>query len=192
MNMWVQHIQHLLRIAQNRKGQASGELQSYLLWYVLYLDTQASLSGHGSGEFVRAYVEGDILLPEWKEVTGSPRLIALHPSYPDEERAAFSAIYKFSRGSCILGAKLATLACRLRAEAAMQDTHGFDAHIVAARQRQILQLRNEFYAFWVQDYPPFLQQGSPHAATHLPTIARVSFEYVGAILAAITFSTCAN
>lgn len=178
MNMWVQHIHHLLRIAQNRNGHTSGELQAYLLWYVLYLDVQASLSGNGTGDFVKAVINHEILLPDWRESKNTSRTMALQTAYPNDEKTVSASVYRFSNSTCVFGAKLVMLALRIRSEAAAQERHKFDPQLVAARQRLIAQMRNEFYNVRNTDYPSFLPKDSPHAGMHLPMLARVTFEFV--------------
>lgn len=172
--MWVQHIHHLLRIAQNRQGEASGELQSHLLWYVLYLDSQACLAGNGNGDFVKAFVDGHIILPDWRQIKDSARVLSMQPAYPNEQSTVSAAIYNLSNGTCALDAKMAVLAQSLRTESA----RGFNPQVLAAQQHAIAQMRNEFYTFWATEYPSFLQRESPQAAAHLPVLPRLAFEYV--------------
>lgn len=191
-NMWVQHIHHLLRIAQNREGRASGELQAYLMWYVLYLDAQACLSGAGSGDFVRAYVNNEFLLPDWRELRDRTQSLPMHPAYPNDENTAFAAVYNFSNGTCRLGSRLAILSHRLRAETAMQGELGLDAQTIAVCQAQISHLRNEYYAVWNSEYPSFLAQDTPHAGAHLPMLARVAFEFVSTIFYLVAFVASAD
>jgi len=177
--MWVQHIHHLLRIAHNRNGHASGELQAYLLWYALYLDAQACLGGNGAGDFARAFAEDEITLPDWRETTYPAGTMALQGSYPNDESTAFAAVYRFSNGVCKFNARLATLARRMRTETSTQEHHGFDHHLLAARQTAVSQLHNELHDFWNREYPSFLSRTSAHAGAHLPMLARIAFEFVG-------------
>lgn len=192
MNMWVQHIHHLLRIAQNREGRAGGELQAYLMWYVLYLDAQACLSGAGSGDFVRAFANNEFLLPDWRELRDRTQSLPMYPAYPNEENTAFAAVYSFSNGTCRLGSRLAILSHRLRAETAMQSELGLDAQTIAVCQTQIAHLRNEYYAFWNSEYPSFLARDTPHVGANLPPLARVVFEFVSTIFHLLTSMASAD
>lgn len=120
----------------------------------------------------------EIVLPDWRELKEPMHSMPMTPAYPNEEKTAFAAIYNFSNGTCVLGAKLAALGHRIREDSAIQDRHGFDPQVMATRGHLLSQLRNEHYAFWNKDYPHFIVPDSPHAAAHLPKLARTTFEFV--------------
>lgn len=176
--MWTKHMQHLLRIAQNRKGETRGELQAYLLWYVLCLDIQACLGGNGTGDFARAFLEEEIILPDWRESKDTERALPMQPVFPNDESSAAAAIYNFNNSVCRLNANTAVLSQRMHAEAAFQDIRGFGARGISARQAIIAQLRNEHHAVWAKELPSFLQSDSLQSGAHLPTILRSVFGYV--------------
>lgn len=174
----MHHVQHLIRITQHRKGQSDGILQGYILWYVLYLDKQACLSGNGTGEFVRAFLNKELIMPDWTRIFASLEMsqqlrrgeggVTSHPE-----------IYELANQICIQGAKLCQLATKLRAEAAVQDTHGSSRQILAARIQQVTQFQNELYATWHRSFPHYLSPpNTEYAVSQLPLLARIFFEYV--------------
>ncbi|KAL1302235.1 hypothetical protein AAFC00_002660 [Neodothiora populina] len=177
MNMWSQHMHHLIRIAKNRKGKASGELQDYLLWYILYLDTHAHLGGNGSGDFARAFLDGEIFLPDWRDIKGSARGLRTQPVQQYDEVAAFVAIYNFSHGACILNAKLAVVSQRIRAEVTSYVGRAIDPATIANWQHTIAQLRAEYHSYWARGYPSFLSADPAQATIQLPALARIIFQF---------------
>lgn len=170
MNMWIQHVQHLLRIARNRHGHDTGPLQSFILWYVLYLDTISSLVGTGSGGFVEAFLKDEISIPDWR-VASSPR--TGEQLQPNEETVIYRAVFDFSKNMCRQCAKMSQLAARLRSEDSMQNMQGR-----ATRHVQIQQCANELYEVWNLDYPGFLSRDIAQASAQLPSNARIIYEHV--------------
>lgn len=183
MNMWEHHIQHLIRIAQHRKGQSNGILQAYLLWYVLYLDKQACLSGNGNGDFVRAFLTNDLTMPDWNRIFSGFDITQPTGVYRGEDTSAHRDVFEFANQVCIQGAKLCQLSLKMRAEAAVQDIHGPQgSQIMAARIQQVAQYQNELYAAWHRYCPSYLfQPNAEYATAQLPLMARIFLDFVSAI-----------
>ncbi|KAI5251418.1 hypothetical protein E4T42_04273 [Aureobasidium subglaciale] len=186
MSMWEHHIQHLIRIAQHRKGQSNGILQAYLLWYVLYLDKQACLSGNGNGDFVRAFLTNDLTMPDWNRIFGGFDIVQPGDGYRGEDTSAHTDVFTFAHHMCIQGAKLCQLSLKIRAEAAVQDLNGPQgSQILAARIQLVAQYQSELYATWNRYCPSYLfQPNSEYATGRLPAIARIFLDF-----AQLQFST---
>ena len=180
MNMWEHHIQHLIRIAQHRKGQSNGMLQAYLLWYVLYLDKQACLSGNGNGHFVRAFLENDLTMPDWSRIFAGFDIVQPTGRYHGEDTSAYTNVFTFTHQVCIQGAKLCQLQLKLRAETTAQSLRGLQgSQILAACTQMVTQFQSELYASWHRYCPSYLfQPGSEYATGQLPLMARVFLDFV--------------
>jgi hypothetical protein len=176
MNMWEHHIQHLIRIAQHRKGQSNGILQAYLLWYVLYLDKQACLSGIGNGDFVRAFLANDLTMPNWARLFSGHDIVHATIPYTGQDNSVHADVFEFAHQVCIQGAKLCQLALKLRSEAAVHDIHDLrGSQNLAARIQMVSQFQNELYAAWHQYCPSYLFQTN---APQLTMLALVFWEFV--------------
>lgn len=181
MNMWVHHVQHLIRIAQHRKGRTNGVLQSYILWYVLYLDKQACLSGNGNADFVRAIVNNDLAMPNWARIFAT--IEANQQSLGNEESPSHAEIFDFTNKVCMEGAKLCHIGLELRSHAAIQTARGLDHQVLAARLQQVTQFQNELYATYHRHYPSYLMQPNPdYAIAQLPHLARTFWDFVSRAL----------
>jgi hypothetical protein len=171
MSMWVQHIGHLLRIVAHRQGRFIQQLPAYLAWYVLFLDIQASVAGNGSGSFVQAYAAKELQLPDWSQ------LMAAHV-HGDDDATLSQALYGFTNAGFEHWAELAILAQRLRSEAAIQDVHGLDPHVLSRRQHSIMTMRSKIFEAWRKQYPTCLPSDFKHVEAHLPLHLRVLFQFV--------------
>ncbi|GAB7355231.1 hypothetical protein MBLNU459_g5782t2 [Dothideomycetes sp. NU459] len=174
VNMWIQHIQHLLQIALHRQGHSTGDLQSYILWYVLSLDMNSSLVGSGSGGFVAAYLNNEINMADWRYIPVSKPGEQMHPN---EDPSVYRAIYDFSSQVCKQCARISQLAISIRSGFSPQDFHGQNSPRRAARHAQIQVCANELYEIWNSKYPAFLPRAIAQAAAHLPHHARIVFEH---------------
>lgn len=152
-----------------------GDFQSFILWYVLYLDTTSALVGTGSGGFVEAYLNDEVSIPDW---TGAALPDIGERIHPNEDPAVYRAVYKFSKSMCLQYARLSQFAVRLRSEASGEGIHGQNSPQRAARHAQIQQFANELYEIWNRDYPSFLPRDPAQAATHLPPLAKILHEHV--------------
>ena len=180
MNMWEHHIQHLVRIAQHRKGQSNGILQAYLLWYVLYLDNQACLSGNGNGHFVRAFLSNDLALPNWNRIFLGLDIVRPTAGWHGEDTTTHPDVFTFAHHMYIQGAKLCELQLKLRAEATAQTLHGQGGSSVLAICTQMVdQFQGELYAAWHRYCPSYLfQPNSEYATGQLPVLARIFLDFV--------------
>lgn len=167
--MWSQHFQQLARLAYSGDNSEINELQSYVLWYTLFVDAQSCLTGNTeSGFFVRAYLMNDSNLPTWRR----PESILKHSSH---EVAGLSAVGELSKYMCGRFAELSQLALQMR-----EDVEAGRGSI-AEYQETVLTFRNDLYSSWNIKYPAFLPRDSPEAGTRLPALARTVFDFVSSV-----------
>jgi hypothetical protein len=180
MNMWEHHIQHLVRIAQHRKGQSNGILQAYLLWYVLYLDNQACLSGNGSGHFARAFLTNDLTMPDWTRIISGLDILRPTVGWQGEDVSSHPDVFTFAQEMFRQGANLCQLQLKLRAEATAQTLHSpAGSSVLAACTQMVDQFQGELYASWHRYCPSYLfQPNSEYATGQLPAIARIFLDFV--------------
>ncbi|KAI4844621.1 hypothetical protein E4T44_06088, partial [Aureobasidium sp. EXF-8845] len=179
MNMWEHHIQHLVRIAQHRKGQSNGILQAYLLWYVLYLDNQACLSGNGNGHFIRAFLTNNLTMPDWTRIISGLDIPQPNAAWQSQNASAHSEVFTINQEMFAQGAKLCQLQLKLRAEATAQTLRSPAGNsLLTTCTRMVDQFQNELYASW-QRYCPshFLQSNSEYTIGQLPAIARIFLDF---------------
>lgn len=155
-------------------------LQAYLLWYVLYLDKQACLSGNGNGHFVRAFLTNDLTMPDWNRIFAGFDIVQPAERYHGEDTSAYTDVFTFAHQVCIQGAKLCQLQTKLRAEATVQSLRGpRGSQVLAACTQMVTQLQSELYASWHRYCPSYLfQPGSEYATGQLPLMARVFLDFV--------------
>jgi hypothetical protein len=180
MNMWEHHIQHLVRIAQHRKGQSNGILQAYLLWYVLYLDNQACLSGNGNGHFIRAFLANDLMMPDWTRIFSGLDIVRPSAGWHGEDTSAHMGVFTFAHEMFTQGAKLCQLQLKVRVEATAQTLHGHaGSSVLTACAQMVDQFQGELYASWHRYCPSYLfQPNSEYATGQLPAVARIFLDFV--------------
>jgi hypothetical protein len=180
MNMWEHHIQHLVRIAQHRKGQSNGILQAYLLWYVLYLDNQACLSGNGNGHFIRAFLTNDLTMPNWTRIISGFDILRPTAGWHGQDASAHLDVFTFNQEMFAQGAKLCQLQLKLRAEATAQNLRSpAGSSLLTTCTQMVDQFQNELYASWHRYCPSHLfQSNSEYTVGQLPAIARIFLDFV--------------
>jgi hypothetical protein len=172
--MWVDHLQHLVRMTQNRVAHFGKEPHPFLLWSICSYDTYACLMGNGNCDYFRTVLAQQILPSTGSALTASapqhggatwPREAHTHP-----------AILNLMRGVLVHTAKLAQTAQQFRREAADRTT--VSPGRCASWQAQAFQLQTELGNFWTQAYPDFLENDSPMAGQTLDSRMRFVFECV--------------
>jgi hypothetical protein len=172
--MWVDHLQHLVRMTQNRVAHFGKEPHPFLLWSICSYDTYACLMGNGNCDYFRTVLAQQILPSTGSALTASapqhgnttwPREAHTHP-----------VILNLVRGVLVHTAKLAQTAQQFRREAADRTT--VSPGRCASWQAQAFQLQTELSNFWMQAYPDFLEKDSPVAGQTLDLRIRFVFECV--------------
>ncbi|KAJ5774619.1 hypothetical protein N7457_009515 [Penicillium paradoxum] len=150
-NLWSHHISRLLHIAFLRRDKYGQEPHPFILWWVCHIDLYALLSGAGTGEFVRAVIEHQML-------PGSECL--LYPSAPEgysviysDEHESLPVIMRLYHDTFRLAAQLGILATRLR-----QDKQNLPFAEFNPRSREVTDLRQALGRLWESPDVAFLHQ----------------------------------
>jgi hypothetical protein len=172
--MWVDHLQHLVRLTQNRVARFGKEPHPFVMWSICSFDTYACLMGNGNCDYFRTILAQQILPPMGAVLTTSA---PQHGSatWPSEAHT-HPVILNLVRGVMVHTAKLAQTAQQFRREAADRTT--VSPGRCAAWQAQAFQLQTELSNFWMQAYPDFLEKDSPMAGQTLDLRMRYVFEHV--------------
>ncbi|KAJ5217548.1 uncharacterized protein N7469_011173 [Penicillium citrinum] len=140
-NLWSHHISRLLHIAFLRRNKYGREPHPFILWWICHIDLYALLSGAGTGEFVRAIIDHQML-------PGSDCL--LYPSATEgysviyaDEHESLPTIMRLYADTFRLTARLGFLATQLRHD--KQSLPYPDFH---QRSKEISGLRAAFAGLW--------------------------------------------
>lgn len=144
-NLWSHHMARLTQISLMRVSQFGSEHYPYIVWLVCNIDLYALLSGAGTGEFLKAMLDNN-LLPS----SGS-QLYPVAPSghsviYPEEHETLPSVLH-FNHETFLLASKLAFLTADLRRSADYTGSprspdQAFDP------KRRLYEIRNSFHRLW--------------------------------------------
>ncbi|KAJ5162868.1 transcriptional regulator family: Fungal Specific TF [Penicillium coprophilum] len=150
-NLWSHHISRLLHIAFLRRAKYGQEPHPFILWWVCHIDLYALFSGAGTGEFVRAIIDHQML-------PGSECL--LYPSAPEgysviysDEHESLPVIMRLYHDTFRLAAQLGFLAARLRHDKQNLPFAEFDQ-----RSQEVSDLRQAFGRLWESPDVAFLHQ----------------------------------
>ncbi|KAJ5973984.1 hypothetical protein N7481_011194 [Penicillium waksmanii] len=140
-NLWSHHISRLLHITFLRRNQYGREPHPFILWWICHIDLYALLSGAGTGEFVRAIIDHQML-------PGSDCL--LYPSATEGysviyagEHESLPTIMRLYADTFKLTARLGFLATQLR-----QDKQSLPYPEFNQRSKEIADLRQSFSRLW--------------------------------------------
>ncbi|CAL5867716.1 uncharacterized protein PFLUO_LOCUS1935 [Penicillium psychrofluorescens] len=140
-NLWSHHISRLLHISFLRRDRFGREPHPFVLWWVCHIDLYALLSGAGTGEFVRAVIDHQML-------PSSDCLLS--PSAPEgysviygDESNSLPTLMRLYYDSFMLAARLGFLASRLRHDKQNLPYADFDP-----RSEELGQLRQSFGRLW--------------------------------------------
>ena len=150
-NLWSHHISRLLHIAFLRRAKYGHEPHPFILWWVCHIDLYALFSGAGTGEFVRAVIDHQML-------PGSESL--LYPSAPEgysviysDEHESLPVIMRLYHDTFRLAAQLGFLATSLRHDRRNLPFAEFDK-----RSQELSDLRQAFGRLWESPDVAFLHQ----------------------------------
>ena len=150
-NLWSHHISRLLHIAFLRRSKYGQEPYPFILWWVCHIDLYALLSGAGTGDFVRAVIDHQML-------PGSESL--LYPTAPEgysviypDEHDSLPVIMRLYHDTFRLAAQLGFLATQLRRDKQSQPFAEFDQ-----RPQELADLRQAFGRLWEASDIAFLHQ----------------------------------
>lgn len=150
-NLWSHHISRLLHIAFLRRAKYGQEPHPFILWWVCHIDLYALFSGAGTGEFVRAVIDHQML-------PGSECL--LYPSAPEgysviysDEHESLPVLMRLYHDTFRLAAQLGFLAIRLRHDRRNLPFEEFDK-----RSHELSDLRRAFGRLWESPDVAFVHQ----------------------------------
>ncbi|KAL2386352.1 hypothetical protein RJZ90_000748 [Blastomyces dermatitidis] len=166
-NLWSHHLERLLRIFLMRNELFKTEKFPFIIWWVCSIDLYALFSGTGTGEFIGAVLENDMI---------PPPTFHLYPLGPDgtsiiypEERDILPTVLQINHDIFVLAARLGLLASEFRAQStyangtAMNTTssnssHGFPPQIPADREKRLFRIQQAFRHLWVTSNLSVLEQ----------------------------------
>ncbi|KAF2169019.1 hypothetical protein M409DRAFT_21030 [Zasmidium cellare ATCC 36951] len=151
--LWAEHLNHLGRIAVQRRESTGNEPYAYTLWSICELDVYACLLGSGNCDFLRKLMNHNMIPSLEQQILGlsttqTQGAAAFLPNQPN----IFRAILHLNQGILLRTAKLAQTAQTFRQEATAAK--GAVAPETWARwQSTAAQLQTELHTFWQQSYP---------------------------------------
>ena len=161
-NMWVQHINQLLRISLMRRDVFGGERYPFIIWWLCNIDIYAMMSGAGTGEFVGSMLKNDMM---------PPPSFHLYPLGLDgssiiysEESETLPTILQLNYEVTVLAARLGLLAVELGNDELEQNLA--DAQRIPQlgstnsrlRQGRVYELQEAFRQLWTAPKIALLQQ----------------------------------
>lgn len=170
--MWADHLQHLIRLTQNRVARFGKEPHAFVMHSICAFDTYACLMGNGNCDYFRTVLAQQIVPPLGAALTSAPQYG--HAAWPNEAHT-YPPIMNLMRGIMIHTSKLAQAAQQFRHEAAERTT--VSPGRCARWQAQVFQLQTELSNFWAQAYPDFLENDSPVAGRSLDVRMKYVFEH---------------
>ncbi|OAX83466.1 hypothetical protein ACJ72_02168 [Emergomyces africanus] len=166
-NLWSHHLERLLRIFLMRNELFKTEKFPFVIWWVCSIDLYALFSGTGTGEFIGAVLENDMIPP--------PRF-HLYPLGPDgtsmiypEERDILPSILQLNHDIFVLAARVGLLASEFRTQSAYANgtattnanadsSHGFPPHMLADREKRLFQVQQALRHIWETSSAAILEQ----------------------------------
>ncbi|KEQ76360.1 hypothetical protein M436DRAFT_78115 [Aureobasidium namibiae CBS 147.97] len=166
-DMWAQHLQHLARLMYCLRKDELDKTQAYILWYILYLDTQSSLAGNDeAGSCVRAHLANGSFLPSWTQLQYAHEDI---DSQNDSGNS--STVHDLALFMCKQFAKLSQLALRMRKETKEGKSD------VAMRQKCIEDFHYHLYSGWTRRYQVILVRTSSEARLWVDPLSRTMLDF---------------
>ncbi|KAJ5195124.1 transcriptional regulator family: Fungal Specific TF [Penicillium cinerascens] len=139
-NLWSHHISRLLHIAFLRRSKFGREPHPFILWWICHIDLYALLSGAGTGEFVRAVIDHQML--PTSECLLYPSVPEGHSMIYPEEHDSLPVMMRLYADTFTLAAQLGFLAAQLRRDKQSRPSE-FDQ-----RPKDISNLRQAFARLW--------------------------------------------
>ena len=176
--MWRPHLRALCVIILKRHEMFGFERYPFIIFYVLIIDSLATLSSCSKGEFVDTIVKHQLLtiaLPPLR--LGSSEYL-----YP-EEVASFAPVQLFGQRITILSCRLGQLANELREQARQgRFVHGRgwvpSPAEFARREARVAEIRNALTSVWHDEMPMVVQGQGLARGANLPTRMESCFQYV--------------
>ena len=176
--MWQPHLRALCVIILKRHELFGVERYPFIIYYVLIIDSSATLSSCSKGEFVDAMVEHQLLtiaLPPLR--LGSSEYL-----YP-EEVGSFAPVQLFGQRITILSCRLGQLANELREQARQEQVvhgRGWVPSPVEflRREARVAEIRNALTSVWRDEMPMMVQGRGLTRGSNLPTRMGNCFQYV--------------
>jgi hypothetical protein len=172
--MWVDHLQHLVRLTQNRVAHFGKEPHAFVMWSICSFDTYACLMGNGNCDYFRTVLAQQII-PSLG-ATLAPSASQLNNIRWPSDAHTYPIIMNLMRGVMIHTSNIAQAAQKFRREAADRIT--LSPSRCANWQAQVFQLQTDLSTFWTHAYPDFLEKNSPMAGQALELRMRYVFEHV--------------
>ncbi|KAJ5611540.1 transcriptional regulator family: Fungal Specific TF [Penicillium herquei] len=140
-NLWSHHISRLLHISFLRRTHFGCEPHPFIIWWICHIDLYALLSGAGTGEFIRAVLDHQML-------PGSECL--LYPSVAEgfsviyaDEHDSLPVMMRLYADTFKLAAQLGFLASQLR-----RDKQSLPMSEFHPRSKELVELRQAFGQLW--------------------------------------------
>ncbi|KAL4900601.1 hypothetical protein BDW74DRAFT_188217 [Aspergillus multicolor] len=150
-NLWSHHLSRLLQLSLVRQSVAESERYPVIIWLICQVDLYALFSGTGSGEYIRAAVEGhflpkaeSLLYPVGFEQAGSMQ---------NEGRDAQPLLTCVYRECFVLAARLGFSAAGVRASTVACTESVY---------RELESLRGAFRQLWNSQEVRFLIENQPN------------------------------
>ena len=154
------------------------ERHPYLVWWIFIIDTYASLSGSGEGEFIDTALKRDLIPPLHEQLP--PLGIQGSNNYYPEEREVFPAVLNLNRRMILLAARLGGLARELRIAGLSSNTSASGPAEVDAMDRRgrVNGIQWAFRQLWRDESTNCLPEDWIHTDRRLPTRVQGVFEHV--------------
>lgn len=144
-NLWSHHMSRLVQISLMRVSTFGSERYPYIVWLVCNIDLHALLSGAGTGEFLRAMFDNN-MLPSCES-----QLYPVAPSgysivYPVEHET-LPSVMQINHETFIFATRLAFLAADIRQQGVYYNAPP-NSPQVADMKRRLYEIRNSFHHLW--------------------------------------------
>ncbi|EME39143.1 hypothetical protein DOTSEDRAFT_75032 [Dothistroma septosporum NZE10] len=173
-NMWAEHLNHLRRIAAQRRGVFNNDSYSHTVWVIMELDIAACLLGSGNCDFVRTIMDQGLLPPLAQQIPSS----SMSPgqgAFSPEEAHIFPPILALNQSIVLQTAALAQTAQRYRLEARSRDTAPSPG-TWARLQANSAQLQGDMHTTWQRYCPEYLVPYLFQTGVNLPERVKIVFE----------------
>ncbi|KAK4615946.1 hypothetical protein CLAFUW4_09761 [Fulvia fulva] len=173
-NMWAEHLNHLRRIATQRRNGTGSESYSHTLWVIMELDTAACLLGSGNCDFVRTIME-QVLLPPLAQQLPALTTTPSESTFPPQEAHIFPPILALNQSIVLQTATMAQTAQRFRHEAIKRD-RVTSPGTWARLQANSAQLQSDMHTIWQRYCPEYLAPYTYRTGANLPERVQIVFE----------------
>ncbi|KAJ5085651.1 transcriptional regulator family: Fungal Specific TF [Penicillium argentinense] len=140
-NLWSHHISRLLHITFLRRNRYGREPYPFIIWWICHIDLYALLSGAGTGEFLRAILDNQ-MLPS-SDCLLYPSVAEGYSVIYSDEHDSLPTIMHLYADTFRLTAQLGFLAAQLRQDKLSLPYAEFDQ-----RSKEIRDLRQAFARLW--------------------------------------------